>query len=116
MATALMSRFSYPKVPGDSLWSIVDVTGPASYVPPSVGVSPTGGQPITAADFGLQSIDWIGTMGSPGAQYNVIVIPTSTIGAPFNAARLMWLGVTGTAVSPGANLSGNTVRLLAIGR
>ena len=117
MATALMSRFSYPKVPGDGFWSIVDVTGPASYTQ-IAGTPPTGGQEVTAADFGLQSLDWVGAMGSDNGQYSVIVMPIPfASGAPLGSVLLLWsLATSGAQAAAGANLSARTVRLLAIGR
>ena len=137
MATQVMSRFSYPKVPGDTPWSILDATGPASYVAvlpvppaaPPVGdepaaeaaarAAPTGGQTITAADFGLQSLDWVGAMGSDNTgTYSVSVVPGDfNLGAPLDYVLLLWFdAATGAESADGADLSGSTVRLLAIGR
>lgn len=118
MPATVMSRFSYPKVPGDSLWSIVDMTGPASYTQVTTGTPATGGQAVTAADFGMQSLDWIGAIGSDNGQYAVTVIPAPfNVGAPFNSALLQWsLAATGAQAAAAANLSARTVRLLAIGR
>src|SRR5215472_6456806 len=92
MPATVMSRFSYPKVPGDGLWSIVDVTGPTSYAVIVVGTPPGGGQLVTAADCGLISIDWIQSMGSDDGQYDIVCIPAPfTLGNPLVAVRLMWL-------------------------
>lgn len=121
MPATVMSRFSYPKVPGDSLWSITDMTGPASYVGISIGLGGnpvTGGQLVTAADFGLQSLDFVSAMGSNSGQYSVTVFP-----APFNpgnemhSVRLQWnVASTGAQVGSAVNLSLATVRLFAVGR
>lgn len=118
MPATVMSRFSYPKVPGDSLWSIVDMSGPASYTEVSSATPPSGGQKLTAADFGLQSIDWIGAMASDDAQYSVYVAPAPfNSGSPLASALLMWIeAATGAEVAAGTDLSAHTVRLLAIGR
>lgn len=127
MPTTVMSRFSYPKVPGDTPWSIIDVTGPASYVKVTAGAGttpPSGGQRITAADFGLQSLDWIGAMSSGNANFSVLVTPLGFFkGDIFTSILLRWTtmtDVTGTMwaqeVAAGTNLSQATVRLLAIGR
>ncbi|HEV8525220.1 MAG TPA: hypothetical protein VGQ71_12025 [Terriglobales bacterium] len=115
MPAAVLSRFSYPKVPGDSFWSVVDVEGPASYVQVVPGNPPTGGQLITASDCGLQSFDWVNAKGASQAFNAVVVIP-AIVGNP-TIIRLMWItAATGSQVAPGANLSGRFVRLLAIGR
>lgn len=140
MATQLMSRFSYPKVPGDAPWSIIDAIGPTSYTavlpvvepppppPPddapeaarliSPRVAPTGGQAITASDFGLQSLDWVGAMGSDSGSYSASVVPGDfSLGAPLDYVLLLWIDVaTGAEVATGTDLSTNVVRLLAIGR
>ena len=66
-AAQLLSRFSYPKQPGDQPWSIIEVRGPQSYA--QVTGMPGGGQQVTAADFGLQSLDFVipmGTINFPG--------------------------------------------------
>lgn len=118
MAATVMSRFSYPKVPGDSLWSITDITGPASYTQVTTGTPPTGGQLVTAADFGLQSIDWVGVMASDNGQYSVAAIPAPfNLGNPLASVALQWsVAATGAQVAAAVNLSARTVRLLAIGR
>lgn len=132
-SVTVMSRFSYPKVPGDQPWSVVDVTGPASYVavlpaaapPPPAdeegtlpSAAPSGGQTVTAADFGLQSIDWVGAMGSDDGSYNVSVLPGDfSSGSPLDSVVLLWIdAATGLEVTAGTDLSASTVRLLAIGR
>ena len=113
----VMSRFSYPKVPGDTPWSIADISGPVLYAPIAPGVPPSGGQVVTAADFGLESLDWVGSMGSNNGQYNAVVIPSAfNSGAPLASVRLIWtLAATG-AQAGAINLSAFTVRLFAIGR
>jgi hypothetical protein len=118
MPATVMSRFSYPKVPGDGLWSIVDVTGLASYAVIVIGTPPTGGQLVTPADCGLQSIDWIQSMGSDNGQYDVTCYPAPfTLGNPFAGVRLQWLtAATGAEAIAATNLSARSVRLLVIGR
>src|SRR5215467_8560245 len=81
MAAALLTRYSYPKVPGDQYESIIDVTGPASYTPLVPGTPgppvtpPTGGQRITAQDFGLLALDLVVSMGSTDGGHYVVVVP-----------------------------------------
>jgi hypothetical protein len=112
-----MTRFGYPKVPGDGPWSVVDLTGPASYAVVAGGANPTGGQLVTAAECGLQSFDWLQGSGSNTGVYEVIVFPVPfSPGNVFSSARLMWItAATGAQVTAGTNLSTFTVRLLAIG-
>jgi hypothetical protein len=113
-----MSRFGYPKVPGDSLWSVVDVTGPASYTVITPGTPPTGGQLLTAADCGLQSMDWVQSMGSDNGTYDVACIAAPfSAGNPLPGVRLQWVtSAAGTEVTGGTALNARTVRLLVIGR
>lgn len=132
MATALLTRYGYPKVPGDQPVSIIDVSGPPSYtplVPGSPGppiVPPTGGQRITAQDFGLQSLDFVVGMGSTDGRYTVVIVPELIESLPnpplptqlpdgtFSALLLAWMQLTGGQAS--GNLTQSTVRLFAWGR
>jgi hypothetical protein len=128
MATALLTRYGYPKVPGDQPESIIDVSGPASYTPlvegsPGPPITPiTGGQRITAADFGLQSLDFVVGMGSTFGSYFVVVFPELTTPPPstqlpdgsFRSALLAWMDIAGGQAS--GDLSQFTVRLFARGR
>lgn len=121
MPATVMTRFSYPKSPGDQPWSIVDVTGPVSYVPVVSGNPPTGGLRLTAADCGLQSIDWIMPMDLSNGQAFINCYPAPfNPGNPLSAVVLQFMVMTGTPATPaevgaGTNLSALTVRLLAIG-
>ena len=114
MPATVLRRFNYPKVPGDSFWSLVDVEGPASYVPITTGNPPTGGQPVTASDCGLREFDWVQSMGASSAFNAVVAIP---LPGNLGLIRVMWItAATGAQVAPGANLAGRFARLLAIGR
>lgn len=132
MATALLTRFSYPKVPGDQPESIIDVTGPDTYTPLVPGdlgatppIFPTGGQRITAQDFGLQSLEFVTAMGSNDGKMFAIVIPELFITPPspplptqlpdgtFTAVLLAWMAITGGQAS--GDLSDSTIRLFARG-
>lgn len=123
----ILTRFSYPKQPGDSPWSIADVEGPKSYVqitPGSPGPPPTppsGGQPLFPADFALQSFDIvIAGMASFDGKFAVEAIPLLTPPAPmddvFQKFLLMWIDLsTMQQATTGQDLSKSSVRLLAIG-
>jgi hypothetical protein len=126
-------RFGYPKVPGDAVWSVLDVVGPASYVQVVPGSPPTGGQLITAADFGMQALDFVAAMApntaTPAAIVSVIPVipplpPGVVIFTPdmFNAEMTSvilewWVSspVFGQAATNAA-LNTEIVRLYAIGR
>lgn len=131
-ATTLLNRFSYPKVPGDQPWSIIDVTGPVSYAQIVPGNPPSGGQQLFAQDFGLTTLDFVMAMGSNDGTYTVIVIPVTgkpglqplgySLGNAFDSLLLQW-NETNPAppdeeeeAPPLTDLSGSMVRLLAIGR
>ena len=129
MATALLTRYGYPKVPGDQPESIIDVSGPTVYaplVPGSGGSLPTGGQRITAQDFGLQSLDFVVGIGSTDGAYSVVIVPelieafpnpplpTQLPDGTFAALRLAWMELAGGQAS--GDLSASTVRLFARGR
>jgi hypothetical protein len=118
MPATVMSRFGYPKIPGDSLWSVVDVTGPTSYTVITTGSPPTGGQLLAPADCGLQSIDWVQSLGSDDGQYDIVCVPGPfSAGNPLAGVRLQWIiSATGAQVAGAVNLSSRTVRLLVIGR
>lgn len=118
MPATVMSRYSYPKSPGDERWAVTDMTGPASYTAIVTGTPPTGGQIIRAADFGLQSLDWVQSMGSDNGQYDIVCIPNGfTLGNPLASFLLQWIvSATGAEVAGAVNLSARTVRLLGIGR
>jgi hypothetical protein len=98
--------------------SILDVPGPASYTAVVTGSPPTGGQLITAADCGLQSLDWVQSQGSDDGQYDIMVVPAPfSLGNPMPAVRLMWVvAATGAQVTAAVNLSARTVRLYVTGR
>ena len=132
MGTSILTRYGYPKVPGDQPESVTDVNGPVAYVaitPGSPGppvVLPTGGQTVTAADFGLQSLDYVESMGSTDGLYSVVIIPLMIASSPipplvtqlpdgtFSAVLLKWVTAGGTEAS--GDLSQSVVRLFARGR
>lgn len=107
----------YPTPPGNKNLSIALITGPASYTQVTNGTPATGGQLVTAADFGLVSIESVFSQGmSDNGQYAVQAIhsPNPAYGTP--SVRLRWLtAATGAEVAGAVNLSGRTVRLAAVG-
>lgn len=123
MSTQILLRMSYPKVPGDTPWSVADVTGPTSYVQITPGTPgppvtpPSGGQSVFPSDFGLQSFHIVLAQGSNDGNYAVVLIPVPLEGDDsFNQALLMWIDLsTGQQVAAGVDLSKSSVRLLALG-
>jgi hypothetical protein len=127
VATHILIRLSYPKQPGDTPWSIIDVDGPKSYVPVVEGdpgppiVPATGGQDVFPSDFGMQSFHIVLAQGSTFASYEVVVIPMTVLPPgddAFFVAKLMWFDIgdgTPVQVAAGFDLSKFSVRLLAIG-
>lgn len=128
-ATLLLKRYSFPKVPGDQPWSIIDATGPAAYtalVPGTPGppaTPPSGAQRLTADDFGLQALDFVIALGTGNGLYSGVIVPlggnlttpVAFAGDDFVAFLLVWKLVATGAQATG-NLSASKMRLLGIGR
>ena len=131
MATALLTRYGYPKVPGDQPESVIDVSGPVSYtplVPEQEGppeVPPSGGQLLHAADFGLQSLTFVLGMASGDGLYFPIIVPllveplpnpplpTQLPDGSFSSFILVWMQIAGVEAS--GDLSESSIRLFARG-
>lgn len=124
-ATQLLVRYSFPKVPGDQPWSIIDVTGPTAYTqlfPQPPGTPPQGGQMLTAQDFGLQALDFVVAIGTGDGLYvgeiiplgGNLVIPAVFDGDDFAVFLLVWMQATGGEAT--GDLSASKMRLLGIGR
>ena len=130
---AILTRYGYPKVPGDSPESILDVPGPPTYTPLVAGspgppiVPPSGGQRITAQDFGLQTglVSVVGLASQDGKYFPLIVplmvepapnppLPTQLPDGSFSTFLLVWVDVANGGQASG-DLSKSTIRLLARG-
>jgi hypothetical protein len=106
----------YPQMVGSKIESVLEVTGPASYTQVSVATPPTGGQAITAKEFGLKYIDHISDALSNNGAYIVKFTPTVTGTKGVTAGILMWITAAGGAEASGsADLDAITVRLRAVG-
>lgn len=132
MAVALLTRYGYPKVPGDQPESIVDVSGPPVYVPMVPGspgppiVPPSGGQLLHANDFGLQALAFVFGMASTDGKYFPLLVPLMVEPVPnpplptmlpdgsFATVILVWMNVVGGGQASG-DLSQSTIRLYARG-
>lgn len=104
----------YPTVIGDKAVTCVDHTGPASYT--------THGESFGAPNqfggvnqFGLRNYDWIGGGVSQSGTYAVEGRLTGSGNQV--TFKLVWSVVaTGAEVANATNLSGETVRLLLVGK
>lgn len=114
MAATVMTGFLYPKPPGDQPWSVVDIQGSASY--DSI-INANGGQRVTAAQCGLESIDWAMVMGVGVSTMLRVIVSLAGFnkGSPASGLILQWMTTSGE-VPQGSNLSTLRVRLLAIGQ
>jgi hypothetical protein len=94
-----------------------DHTGPKSYV--QWAAPNTGGDVVTAVSLGLRSLDFLDLMGiSASGLYIVTAKLSVTKGGRGNTAILVWYPIATfgtTQVAATTNLSGETVRMMAIG-
>ena len=116
----------YPQPMGTKKISVFYHTGPVLYVPVVVATPVTTGDPVTDTEAGMRYIEAIIGGLSDNGQYRVEAIPGGgnpsqaqpnggTTGAPQRTWRLRW-EVAATGVEAAAvDLSGRTVRLIAIG-
>lgn len=108
---------------GSSSLSIMGIQGPSSYTQITPGTAPavaTGGQQITAAQFGLKYFDHVSAGLTDTAINRVECIPGGrSNNAPQGACTtytLRWVVVaTGSQVAGAVNLSTEWVRVKAIG-
>lgn len=117
-SATVLSRYSYPKSPGDERWSVIDVVGPSSYTVVTAGTPPTGGQVVTASAFGLMSLDCVFEIaGATGVNGVRVLANPYTFGDSMPAVTLLWIVLaTGAQATAAANLSTQAVRLMAVGR
>jgi hypothetical protein len=110
---------------GDRPYALIDLAGPTSYVQVVLGTgtpptSPTGGQAITPASFGLSApIEGIDVVcGSTSGTYTVDAFQATNFnsGSGNGTWLLRWNNsVTGAEASAGTNLSNELIRLRAFG-
>ena len=106
----------YPGAQGHKIESVIEVLGLNPYVVITAGSPPTGGQPITAATFGLKAIDFCEASGSDDGTYDIRVFyPNGSSAKASPRVILQWI-TAATGVEIGAiNVSGRTIRLRAVG-
>ncbi len=114
MADTLIKGF--PQSDGGKIESVIDHTGPASYTQVSTGTSPTGGDQVSAATFGMKYIEELtATMDNTGV-YIPLAFKSGTDALGAATWILRWFTAATMAEVAGAtNLSASHVRLHAIG-
>jgi hypothetical protein len=101
---------------GDRYASCVDHIGPAVYAPVVNGTPPTGGDVLTAAEFGLKALTMVWSCESDNGQYLAIVTPTiGGKGEPTSWIIRYVTAATGAEVGAIA-LNARTFRFFALGR
>jgi hypothetical protein len=101
MAAAVKTVIRAREVPGNRCWGILDLTPNSSY--------PALGEPVTAADFGLISIDTVITTD---------VSQTTALHAkydPTNKTIRLYTSSTGAEVATASDQSASKYRLVALG-
>jgi hypothetical protein len=119
----VLTNEQFPCPPGNLPWSVADIKGPASYtqiVNGAAGVAPTGGQAVSKEALGLPvSVIWAKSMGAENGQYDVVcyMSPFNSLAGSQTGLILQWMtSATGAEVAGATDLSGHTLRILAIGR
>src|ERR1041385_984050 len=110
----------FPISIGNRRLSVITLTGPSSYTavtPSTPPAAPTGGQALLATQFGLKYIETVYSCLSDDGQYTVAFTPKSATKNGVTDGILIWITASGgSEPTGGANLSGVTIRLTAIGR
>jgi hypothetical protein len=117
----------YPQPWGNKKISVFYHTGPSSYVQMVTAAQVITGDLVTDTEAGGKYIEHMESSGlCDNGQYWVDAVPGGgnpsqaapnggTIGAPQRSWRLLWtVRATGAEVGAGVDLSGRTVRLMAI--
>lgn len=116
MAVTTQIADGYPAPPGNKYESVLCLEGPKSYTQIGVASPPTGGQLITAAQFGMKYFDYISGGMSDDGQYLAFVTLMTTDKRGVTSARVFWMiAHTGLEVTGTTDLSARVVRLRAQG-
>lgn len=113
----------YPTSFGSSRASVLGIVGPSLYTQITPGTPPapaTGGQVITAREFGLKYFDYVVAGLSDSGAYRVECIPGAQSGiGPRGCCEtytLRWVVVaTGAEAAGSADLDAEVVRVFALG-
>lgn len=116
----------YPQAWGNKRISVFYHAGPASYVQMVVATPVITGDPVTDVEGGGRYIEFLDGGVSDDGQFRVECVPgggnpsqaapqSGTVGAAQKTWRLRWIVcATNAEVAAAVNLSGRTVRLLAV--
>jgi len=96
----------YVDIWGKHAAGAIDHVGPTSYA--------TGGQTLTAARYGLRSLDYVGGGLSNSGTYYAVGKPVGR-GAKTTYKLVWFVTATNAEVAAAVNLSAETVRLFAFG-
>jgi hypothetical protein len=98
----------YPVSLANRMFGVFDYTGPASYI--------TGGDQITASDFGMSTIDFVlAAQLSLSGSYQFLVLYPTLGSLNVGAVTIAWYLYAGAQVSPGTNLAGEHTHLMVWG-
>jgi len=108
---------SYPAPPGNKRWSVIDVALSGTYTVITIGTPPTGGVAVSAAQFGLQSIEAAWGVGSDnGAWIPVVFMKPFNLNQPSpNLIVQLTVALTGAELAAAQSLTGRKIRLIAMG-
>jgi hypothetical protein len=113
-STSLLPGF--PTDVGGKRLSCIDHAGPASYSQVVTGSPPTGGDTVTAVEFGMKWLDAVwGCALSDDGQYEVELSPAGSANEPSSFIAEWIIAATGAQVNAATNLSARKIRLMAIG-
>lgn len=113
-----MSRIDgYPQPYGAVIESIATHLGPASYTAITPGSPPTGGDTLSAAEFGLKFFDSVEVQGlDDTGTYTAYPVWATDITDQPTSVLLQWVTSAGGAeVGGGTNLGAKSLRIRATG-
>jgi len=103
----------FPRAFSGKIENVITLAGPSSYTSVTPGSTPTGGQSVTAAQFGMKFIEFLDGCCDATGTYAVRAIPLAS-SAKATTWTLQWV-VAATGVETTGDLSTYTVRLRAVG-
>lgn len=105
----------FPISIGNRRLAVATVSGPSSYTAVTPGTPPTGGQALSASQFGMKYLESVSVGFGAGGTHTGYWSPTSTTANGVTAGILIWTVANGGAEASG-DLSAAVLRVTAIGR
>lgn len=105
----------YPISIGNRRMAVATVTGPSSYTAVTPGSPPTGGQALSASQFGMKYLEAVHVGFGAGGTHTGYWSPASTTSNAVSSGILIWTVANGGAEASG-DLSTAVLRVTAIGR